>query len=137
MPIRVIASTIATTIRTIGYGSNFLYGDGSGLSIGSDRKLKQDIQPLSSALSLEQVLSLQGVSYTKRGDSHRYIGCIAQDVEEVFPEVITTHPSLEPKDLKSMKYEFLLAPLVESVKELIHMHSTVKYFVEKNHTNIQ
>jgi hypothetical protein len=137
MPTFVVGSTIATTIRTIGYGSNYLYGDGSYMTVSSDRRLKEDIQPIPSVKALEQVTSMRGVYYKKIGDKNPYIGCIAQEVEEVFPQVITTHPSVEPKDLKSMKYEFLLAPLLESVKELANTHSTLKYFVEKKYGNIQ
>jgi hypothetical protein len=137
MPVRVVSTTNAITVRTIGYGSNYLYGDGSYLTITSDRRLKEDVHLLSSSTALDQVTSLQGVYYKKIGNPLPYIGCIAQEVESVFPQVITTHPSVEPRDLKSMKYEFLLAPLVESVKELVNIHSTLKYFVEKNHRNIQ
>jgi len=115
------ASNTAVTIRTFGYGSNYLYGDGTYMTIASDRRLKDQIEPLTSTLS--QVLSLRGVTYTKKGDSNAYLGCIAQEVEPVFPEVITTHP--DPMQLKSMKYEFLLAPLLESVKELAALHSRV------------
>jgi hypothetical protein len=136
MPMSVGISTIATgTLRTIGFG--YMYGDGNYLTINSDRTLKEDIRVLSPARSLEQVLSLRGVHYKKKGDTDRYLGCIAQEIEPVFPEVITIHPSIEPKDLRSMKYEFLLAPLVQSVKELLHTHSTVKYFVQKKYGNIQ
>jgi hypothetical protein len=136
-PTFILGSTIATTIRTIGYGSNYLYGDGSYMTVSSDCRLKEDIQPIPSVKALEQVTSMRGVYYKKIGDKNPYIGCIAQEVEEVFPQVITTHPSVEPKDLKSMKYEFLLAPLLESVKELANTHSTLKYFVEKKYGNIQ
>jgi hypothetical protein len=136
-PMFVFGSTIATTVRTIGYGSNYLYGDGSYMTVSSDHRLKEDIAPIDSATALEQVTSLRGVYYKKIGDTKPYIGCIAQEVEAVFPQVITTHPSVEPKDLKSIKYEFLLAPLLESVKELIDTHSTLKYFVEKKYGNIQ
>ena len=111
----------AVTIKTFGYGSNYIYGDGTYMTIASDRRLKDQIEPLTSTLS--QVLSLRGVTYTKKGDSNAYLGCIAQEVEPVFPEVIITHP--DPMQLKSMKYEFLLAPLVESVKELAALHSRV------------
>jgi len=117
------ASNTAVTIRTFGYGSNYIYGDGTYMTIASDRRLKDQIEPLTSTLS--QVLSLRGVTYTKKGDSNSYLGCIAQEVEPVFPEVIITHP--DPMQLKSMKYEFLLAPLLESVKELAALHSTVTF----------
>ena len=129
--ISTIGTITATTIKTIGYGNNYLFGDGTYLTTSSDRELKGSIEPISSSDALAKVLSLRGVYYNKIGDTHKYIGCIAQEVEEVFPEVVVTHPSMNPVDLKSIKYDFLTAPLVESVKELISIHSTLKYFVQK------
>ena len=136
IPMVVSLSTIAISVRTFGYGSNYLYGDGTYLTITSDSNAKHDIQPISSASALDQITSLRGVYYKKIGENQTYIGCIAQEVEPIFPEVITTHPSTEPKDLKSMKYETLLAPLVESVKELAYTHSTLKYFVQKKYKDL-
>jgi hypothetical protein len=123
----------ANIVRTIGFGS--ASGSGTGLTITSDSNLKQDIAPLSPSQSLEQVTSMRGVYYKMIGEETPYIGCIAQEVEEVFPDVVTTY--VGESNWKAMKYEFLLAPLVESVKELSRIHSTVKYFVRKNQGNIQ
>jgi len=130
----------ADIVRTIAYGTG-PYSAGQSfpnplnLTIRSDSNLKQHIVPLSPSHSLEQVTSMRGVYYKMIDDPTPYIGCIAQEVEEVFPEVITTH--VGESNWKAMKYEFLLAPLVESVKELSHIHSTLKYFVQKNQGNIQ
>jgi len=131
--INVINSISANIVRTIGFGS--ATGTAPNLTITSDSNLKQDIMPLSPSQSLDQVTSMRGVYYKMIGEQTPYIGCIAQEVEEVFPEVITTY--VGESNWKAMKYEFLLAPLVESVKELSHIHSTVKYFVRKNQGNIQ
>ena len=86
------------------------------ITAGSDRRLKDDIQPLTS--SLEKVKKLQGVSYT-RNDlvcNDRRIGLVAQDGEEVIPEVVSTS-QLEMKDNKSISYGNLVAVLVEAIKE--------------------
>jgi len=131
--ITVTNTIFANIVRSIGFSATI--GSGQYFTISSDSNLKQDIVPLSPSESLDQVMSMRGVSYKMIGDSTPYIGCIAQEVEEVFPEVITTHTG--ESNLKAMKYEFLLAPLVESVKELSHIHSTLKYFVRKNQGNIQ
>ena len=58
------------------------------------------------------------MSYNKIGEERSYIGCIAQEVEEYFPEVVTTYPSVDPPNLKAMQYDMLAAPMVEAVKEL-------------------
>lgn len=133
LPIATKRFISADIVRTIAYGS--ASGTPNNLTITSDSNLKQDIVPLSPSQSLDQVTSMRGVYYKMIGDPTPYIGCIAQEVEQVFPQVITTY--VGESNWKAMKYEFLLPPLVESVKELSHIHSTLKYFVQKNQGNIQ
>ena len=81
----------------------------------SDARLKEDVQPLTDAL--DKVSQLQGVSFqwkdTTRGEG-RHIGVIAQDVEPVFPEVVST----DSDGYKSVAYDKLVAPLIEAVKTL-------------------
>jgi hypothetical protein len=83
----------------------------------SDRRLKQNITPLSEVLPT--VLQVQGVRYDKAQDSDvvsgqgRYIGFIAQDLEELFPELVYT----DDNGIKSVDYEKMTAVLVESTKE--------------------
>jgi len=42
------------------------------------------------------------------------MGVIAQEVEKVFPELVTT----DEQGRKKVEYEGLIAPLIEAVKEL-------------------
>jgi len=65
------------------------------------------------------VRRLRGVSWTWREDaqsehSGRDMGVIAQEVEEVFPELVTT----DEQGNKMVNYAGLIAPLIEAVKEL-------------------
>ncbi|MBI5134606.1 MAG: tail fiber domain-containing protein [Candidatus Taylorbacteria bacterium] len=76
----------------------------------SDRKLKSDIKPLEGALS--KVLALQGVSFSWKKDGEKSVGLVAQDVEEVFPELVH-----EANGTKSVQYGNLVAPLIEAIKE--------------------
>ena len=85
---------------------------GSFLYTSSDRNLKTDIKPLQD--SLQKVLQLQGVSFNWKSTGQPSIGLIAQDVEKVFPEIVATDSKT---GLKSVAYENLIAPLIESVKE--------------------
>jgi ribonuclease PH len=55
---------------------------------------------------------LRGVSYTKDGKTE--VGVIAQEVEEVVPEVVQTNEA----GMKSVAYGNLVGVLIESVKEL-------------------
>lgn len=88
-----------------------------GCTSSSDRNLKENILPLQGAL--EKILKLQGVEYnykdTARFTSKHQVGVIAQDVERVYPEVVNTDPD---SGLKSVAYDHLIAPLIESVKTL-------------------
>ena len=89
----------------------------SGCTSSSDRRLKENIRPL--ANSLDKVLRIQGVEYdyidkVKFSDKHQ-IGVIAQDVEQIYPEVVITD---KQTGLKSVAYDHLIAPLIEGVKTL-------------------
>ena len=82
----------------------------------SDIRLKKDIEPLN--LCLDQICQLQGVKFTRTDDKkeNRQIGFIAQEVEQIIPELVTTDLSVEK--YKSIAYGNLTAMLVESIKEL-------------------
>jgi hypothetical protein len=79
--------------------------------IYSDRRLKDDIQVIPNAL--DKVLKLEGVQYKLRKTGENGIGLVAQDVEEVFPELVRT----DADGYKSLQYGNLVAPLIEAVKE--------------------
>ncbi|MCF2492743.1 tail fiber domain-containing protein [Dyadobacter chenhuakuii] len=93
-------------------GNGYLNGN---LIQTSDRRLKTKIQPFKS--SLGKVNSLQGYHYNwedKTKDQTLQTGLIAQEVEQVFPELVSTN-----KDgFKSVNYIGLVPHLIESVKEL-------------------
>jgi hypothetical protein len=78
----------------------------------SDVRLKQNIQPLNHALS--SVLLLQGKTYRWKEDHHKQdIGLIAQEVEQVFPELIEE----DANGFKAIAYSRLTAVLIEAIKE--------------------
>ena len=79
----------------------------------SDENLKMNIEPMHDALGT--VRKLQGVTYDWRNTGENDIGFIAQDVQEVVPEVVKqTHAS---EDVYAMDYARLTALLVEGMKE--------------------
>lgn len=81
----------------------------------SDQRLKQNIQPLEN--SLAKVDQLRGVSFEwkdAKQDTGTQIGVIAQEVETVLPEIVST----DSDGYKSVAYGKLTAVLVEAVKEL-------------------
>lgn len=89
------------------------------VAMRSDGRLKKDIQPLIGAL--DTVLKLKGKSYAWRTDEYpdlplrdgRDIGLVAQDVEEVLPQVV----SQDSRGYKGIAYQMLTTVLIEAMKE--------------------
>lgn len=81
----------------------------------SDKRLKFDIETFKNGL--EKVEQLRGVTY-KRNDfnGNEQLGVIAQEVEEVLPQVVLT--AKDDMRTKSVDYGRLTAVLIEAVKEL-------------------
>lgn len=87
----------------------------------SDRRLKTNIE--STENNLEKVLALNPVSYQwKEGDrkGKTEIGLIAQEVEEIIPEVVREQGRLEDEDVadyKTVDYEKLVSTLIGAIQE--------------------
>ena len=77
----------------------------------SDQSLKQAVKPLDQATG--KVLQLQGVQFEWKDSGREDIGLLAQNVKEVYPQVV-----YEKGGLLTVDYEKLVAPLIESVREL-------------------
>jgi len=101
---------------------------GNILKLSSDARLKDNIIPLQN--SLEKVLKLQGVNFTWLNDPSKTldIGFIAQDVEEVVPELVIKDNN---DGMLSVKYQNISALLVESVKEQQKEIESLKAKIEK------
>ena len=78
----------------------------------SDAKLKTDISSIDNALDI--VGKLRGVNYKWLSNGQADIGVIAQEVEEVVPEVVKTSED----GTKSVDYGRLVSILINAVNEL-------------------
>ena len=80
----------------------------------SDRNIKTEIELIQNAL--EKVQQIRGVKYirTDLDGDQKHIGLIAQEVEEVLPELVTYNHN----GIMSLAYGNLTAVLVEAIKEL-------------------
>ncbi len=66
----------------------------NGLYVASDRNLKKEVLGMASGV-LNKVLQLQPVTYrynSEQETAQRSMGFIAQDVQELFPELVTRNP---------------------------------------------
>ena len=91
----------------------------SGVVLTSDRRFKQNVRPLTSALS--SVLALRGVRYewNALGVQHggtagaSQVGVIAQEIEKIYPELVST----DKDGYKAVNYAQLTPVLIEALKE--------------------
>ena len=82
------------------------------LSVNSDARLKANIISLGSTLT--KVLQIDGKSYTMKKDENKKqkIGVLAQDIEKLFPELVS-----ESNGVKSVNYQGLVPVLINALKE--------------------
>ena len=71
-----------------------------------------NIRPLEGAL--EKLEQLQGVSYQRKSDGRHEIGVVAEDVDQVLPEVVSR--DRETNEVQGVDYARLAALLIEAVK---------------------
>jgi len=90
-----------------GYTGNFTAtGD---ITAYSDKRLKRNIETISDPLDI--VTKLRGVKFEK--DGRHSTGVIAQEVEEVLPEVVHT----DAEGMKSVAYGNVVGVLIEAIKD--------------------
>jgi hypothetical protein len=77
----------------------------------SDIRVKENIKTIDNAL--DKVKALRGVEYNKIDNSEKSVGVIAQEIEEVIPEVVRE----DDQGMKSVAYGNITAVLIEAIKE--------------------
>jgi len=93
-----------------------IYGDVVAFG-SSDKRLKDNIQPIENALEKLDKIGGYTFDWNDQIEVHGYeghdIGVIAQEIEEVLPETVTTRDN----GYKAVKYEKLVAFLIQVDKE--------------------
>jgi len=108
----------AKACTSVYMSSSVLYA--SDFIIPSDSRLKIDVEELDNAL--QNVLTMNGARYTWNdiaiklgyGDTSRQVGVIAQDIANVYPEIVETNN----QGYLNVKYDRLAAVLIQAIKEL-------------------
>jgi hypothetical protein len=77
----------------------------------SDIRVKENIKTIDNAVN--KVKALRGVEYNKIDSTEQSIGVIAQEIEEVIPQVVKE----DDKGMKSVAYGNITAVLIEAIKE--------------------
>lgn len=107
----------------------------TSLSCSSDIKLKKNITTLTAGTSLEKILALNSVTFNwnKELDSDtKHPGFIAQEIEPILPELVTTNPD----GLKSVSYTNFIPYLVQAIQELQKQINEMKTNVANVGTSI-
>jgi hypothetical protein len=79
--------------------------------VSSDARLKSNIVSLGSTLS--RLLLIDGKTYTMIKDGKQKIGVLAQDIREVFPELVTE----DANEMLAVNYQGLVPVLINALKE--------------------
>jgi hypothetical protein len=100
---------------------------GSIIASTSDRRKKTNLREINDALG--KVVRLKGYSFNwiEEPNGKRAYGLIAQDVQNVIPEVVHDNPT----GYMGVDYEQLVAVLAEAVKELKTENDDLKARIEK------
>jgi hypothetical protein len=107
----------AVSFKIDSSGNATFAGDVVAYGSPSDKRLKENIKPIESAL--DKVSKLQGVTFDwKKSDSildiKEDIGFIAQDVQKVIPELVRENED----GMLSMRHQGIAPILLEAIKEL-------------------
>jgi hypothetical protein len=106
----------------------------------SDARLKTDVKQIDGAL--EKLDKIRGVSFEwnelcgslGRSTGHREIGVIAQEVEAVFPELVTTWGD---EGYRAVDYGRLTGVLIEAVRELKEENGMLQQRLHKLETALE
>ena len=104
----------------------------------SDIKLKENIEDLEN--SLDKVCKLRGVSFNRKDleGKPKQIGVIAQEIEQVIPEVVSESPVLDEKGketgeyTKTVAYGNMVGLLIEAIKDQQKQIDELKAKLENN-----
>ena len=98
----------------------------------SDRNFKENIIPIENPI--EKIRKISGNTYDWKADLkdvHGYegndVGVIAQEIEEVLPQIVTTRDN----GYKAVKYDKLVALLIEGIKEQQNQIDSLTIEIEK------
>ena len=107
----VVLSASPSFTGTVGAAAITATGDiaAANFNSTSDISLKDNIQTIVDPL--DKIIKLNGVTFNWKENQKPSIGVIAQELQEVLPELVTQG------DVKSVNYNGLIGVLIEAVKE--------------------
>jgi hypothetical protein len=113
-----VSSNTSTTNQAHQVATAFTFNASNGtltstiVTASSDARLKENIITIDDALN--KTLALRGVMFNRIGSLSKELGVIAQEVEEIVPELVVTGED----GFKSVAYGNTVGLLIESIKTL-------------------
>jgi hypothetical protein len=110
----VVATGSQTLDTTLGFGNTSSLGMSVGVvtatdfNSASDIRLKENIQKIDNPI--DKIVKIDGVRFDWKSDNKPSMGVIAQNIEEVLPELVNGEES------KSVNYNGIIGLLIECVK---------------------
>jgi len=110
----VVATGSQTLDTTLGFGNTSSLGMSVGVvtatdfNSASDIRLKENIQKIDNPI--DKIVKIDGVRFDWKSDNKPSMGVIAQNIEEVLPELVNG------EDSKSVNYNGIIGLLIECVK---------------------
>jgi hypothetical protein len=120
-------------LRTVGRTNTYLTGTftaSADIIAYSDARIKTNIQTIDNAL--EKVISMRGVTYNRTDveDKSEKVGVIAQEIEQVLPQVVTK----DDTGMLGVSYGNITAVLIEAIKEqqlkIEALENQIRFIVE-------
>ena len=114
-------STTTGTMATVNTSSTNLYFNPStgnltvsgSVTAYSDERIKTNVQQITG--SLDRLLQLTGVTYTRTDTGANSRGLIAQAVAKVYPEMVVTN---EQDGMMSVAYAQMMGDVIEAIRDL-------------------
>ena len=108
------SSVVTFSLSGTGKGNVAVSSAGATFNTTSDIRLKQDIEPL---VATDKLMQMNPVSYAWKADPDgpRSMGFIAQEMEEVMPEAVST--GTDDKAMMSMDYGRITPILVSALQD--------------------
>ena len=108
-----VSNDISISINEKSEPTIFLWGPNGSFS---DIRLKENIEAIPEAI--QKVQKLEGVTFNYKKDGSRSTGLIAQQLQEVLPEVVYETKDLDTQETHyAVRYGNVVGLLVEAIKE--------------------
>jgi hypothetical protein len=140
-----VEALAAGTSNSLCYNTSAISGENTLSTCSSDQRLKQNITSLNGSTTLAQLMQLNPVSFNWNpqfaSSTPLQFGLIAQQVEQVWPNLIsTTSPTaLTPDGTLSLNFNGLFGPIIAAIQQLDQqlsaLSNTVAGFAESFTTN--